>query len=197
MGQGMRRCSKCGMEKPDDLFYVRKGKREAVCIECRKKIERDRYTTQKSEIDARNKKWRDEHPGIYRAGKRSYYLENKDHVIRKSIEWAKANPEKVRTKNVRWKQNNPERLRRHRIGAKMRLHGGTIGDYDRIFEDQAGVCAICHSAVDLVVDHDHVTNMYRGLLCNECNGLLGFAKESKEILLRAIEYLSTHKKREP
>jgi hypothetical protein len=40
------------------------------------------------------------------------------------------------------------------------------------------------------VDHSHVTNLVRGILCIRCNTLLGVAKDNKEILLKAIEYLS-------
>ena len=38
-----------------------------------------------------------------------------------------------------------------------------------LMEIQAGTCALCPSAGPLVVDHDHVTGMARGLLCRPCN----------------------------
>ena len=44
----------------------------------------------------------------------------------------------------------------------------------------------------LSVDHNHITGEVRGLLCNDCNALLGFANEDKEILLNAIKYLSLY-----
>lgn len=71
----------------------------------------------------------------------------------------------------------------------LRSFGLTIEDFDRMFEDQCGVCAICHqpeTTVDnrwagagvrvrrLSVDHDHVTGQVRGLLCMKCNTRLGY-----------------------
>ena len=36
----------------------------------------------------------------------------------------------------------------------------------------AGKCATCDRAVSLVVDHDHATGAFRGLLCVPCNSAL-------------------------
>jgi Recombination endonuclease VII len=40
------------------------------------------------------------------------------------------------------------------------------------------------------IDHDHVTDEPRGLLCPNCNLLLGHAHDSAEILAKAISYLT-------
>ena len=54
-------------------------------------------------------------------------------------------------------------------------------------------CAICgrefNDKLKAFVDHDHITNKVRGLLCTHCNTLLGMSKDSIEILNKAIEYL--------
>lgn len=46
------------------------------------------------------------------------------------------------------------------------------------------------------VDHDHVTDQIRGILCGACNRSLGLVKDSVEILQRMINYLhiTSHKK---
>ena len=62
-----------------------------------------------------------------------------------------------------------------------------------IIDLDAGICAICKLPFDrrwLHIDHDHVTNKYRGIVCTNCNALLGHAKDSIDILLNAIEYLN-------
>ncbi len=41
----------------------------------------------------------------------------------------------------------------------------------------------------LVVDHSHISNNIRGLICHSCNTLLGAAKNNPEILDLAAKYL--------
>jgi hypothetical protein len=70
----------------------------------------------------------------------------------------------------------------------------TLDDYSVLFSTQAGCCAICGKhqselAERLEVDHDHMTNRVRGLLCPNCNKLLGYAFDSEESLLAAALYL--------
>lgn len=51
-------------------------------------------------------------------------------------------------------------------------------------------CEICGKHKPLVVDHDHATGAFRGLLCSSCNTSLGKFGDSIEILNLAIAYLS-------
>jgi len=54
-----------------------------------------------------------------------------------------------------------------------RTYGITQADYDTMLRKQRGVCAICKKppkeGKNLQVDHDHVTQLVRGLLCWSCN----------------------------
>ena len=74
----------------------------------------------------------------------------------------------------------------------------TLDDYNLMIKNQNGCCAICkiHFSKNnraLSVDHCHVTNIVRGLLCNNCN--LGIAYFQDKILLleNAIKYLKNDK----
>jgi hypothetical protein len=49
----------------------------------------------------------------------------------------------------------------------------------------------------LCVDHCHVTGMIRGLLCNECNGALGYLKDDQASLVAALAYLGALPRDEP
>jgi len=74
-------------------------------------------------------------------------------------------------------------------------YGVDLNDYERLLEEQEGCCAICGVTPEnepygvLSVDHNHDTGEVRGLLCNACNRVLGFAKDSKQVLKKAYAYL--------
>lgn len=64
----------------------------------------------------------------------------------------------------------------------MKDFGLSLEDYDRMLEEQSGVCKICKKPEtsvyrdrvrQLAVDHDHATGEIRGLLCMMCNTRLG------------------------
>lgn len=61
---------------------------------------------------------------------------------------------------------------------------------------QGGRCAICKEIPEVGrgkgfhVDHDHVTNQIRGLLCHHCNVGLGHFKENPALLQAALSYLA-------
>ncbi len=69
----------------------------------------------------------------------------------------------------------------------------TLEQYDKMFEEQNGVCVICEQPNianrRLCVDHNHATGKVRKLLCNKCNNVLALADENIDILLKAINYL--------
>ena len=76
-----------------------------------------------------------------------------------------------------------------------RLYNISIEDYNQMFSNQNGCCAICKRHQSefkkaLAVDHDHKTGQVRGLLCSGCNLALGNAEDSIEILSSAIQYLT-------
>jgi hypothetical protein len=75
-------------------------------------------------------------------------------------------------------------------------YGITLEDYNRMFNKQGGCCAICgkHQSElrkKLHVDHNHKTGKVRGLLCQNCNSVIGQSYENREILNNAILYLES------
>ncbi len=74
----------------------------------------------------------------------------------------------------------------------QRLRRAAI-NYEVELELQGGGCAICSQMPDgkrLSVDHDHRTGLFRGLLCDRCNTLLGKADDNALVLRAAIDYLA-------
>jgi hypothetical protein len=68
---------------------------------------------------------------------------------------------------------------------------------EQVEEMAARGCAICGTTEWMGrghrphIDHDHKTGRIRGLLCHNCNVLLGHAHEDPAILQAAIDYLSS------
>lgn len=89
-----------------------------------------------------------------------------------------------------YRKKNPERIKNTELKKRF---GITLDDFNNMLEKQDHVCAICHNPQhtdnSLAVDHCHSTNKVRGLLCTNCNKLLGHAKDNQETLLSAVEYL--------
>jgi hypothetical protein len=84
---------------------------------------------------------------------------------------------------------DPHVRRKHNLKKK---YGITIEQYDQMFDDQGGVCAICKNTQTkkrLAVDHCHDTGQVRGLLCDKCNRAIGLLGDTKERLEAALEYL--------
>jgi hypothetical protein len=109
--------------------------------------------------------------------------------------------EKARLKAVEYRKTarGIANTKRNRLKCRYNI---TVEEYDHMFEQQGGLCAICgkpetakHQSgcvAHLAVDHDHKTGNVRGLLCRRCNFIVGYAKDSKEVLLRAALYMEQH-----
>ncbi|KKN09114.1 hypothetical protein LCGC14_1049730 [marine sediment metagenome] len=99
--------------------------------------------------------------------------------------------------SINWRQRNTEARWRDQIKQK---YGIDYKEYERIFEKQKSLCAICrkpemikfHGAPrKLAVDHNHDTGKVRGLLCTKCNLRLGYL-EDLEFVIKARIYLSEY-----
>lgn len=83
--------------------------------------------------------------------------------------------------------------------------GITVPQRQELLDEQGGICLVCkypiffsgkkHFSSDrkhAVLDHCHDSLKVRGILCGNCNIMLGKAMDQIEILENAIEYLKTH-----
>lgn len=86
----------------------------------------------------------------------------------------------------------------YRRDGLYRRYGITKQFYEQEVKKQNGKCAICAVREIKHIDHDHTTNQYRGLLCQECNTGLGKLGDTIEGVEAALTYLkaSTRKERE-
>ncbi len=102
--------------------------------------------------------------------------------------WKLANYDRYRENWNLWYAEKG-RFKRYKLTPEMFLY---------IEEKQQGVCAICKQPESmpnksrLCIDHDHVTNQVRGLLCNKCNVGLANFRDNIQYLTNAVEYLQKH-----
>jgi len=103
-----------------------------------------------------------------------------------------------------YKERNREKFLQtaREVNWRMRF-GMEPEDYDRMFEEQNGQCAICGSenpngatskstkTRNFSVDHCHETGKIRGLLCTSCNRGLGLLGDTVASLRAALEYLES------
>jgi hypothetical protein len=97
----------------------------------------------------------------------------------------------AKERNVVKKEKIAEYCLRHRYGL-------TVEEYNQMFADQNGGCAICGTHQSelkrkLAVDHDHETGKIRGLLCSHCNAGIGQFKDNVSLMGFAIDYLNKNK----
>ncbi len=112
-----------------------------------------------------------------------------------------ANPEKREGYNEYMRDRTAKMTDEQLLARQLKVYDLTLEDYERLLKEQDGKCAICPTQLILLdgnegrnqkrlhVDHCHETNKVRGLLCPNCNLMLGHAKDSVTTLLAAAQYL--------
>lgn len=98
----------------------------------------------------------------------------------------------------RWREANPDKVR----GNNLRINFGiSVEDYMEIHRQQNGVCAICKRPETnvrfgkvqwLAVDHCHISNGRRELLCGACNAGLGLFSDDPDRMEIAAAYVRRH-----
>src|SRR5262245_851087 len=120
--------------------------------------------------------------------------EKRSEVLRKAREHRRKN------------RDDPEyKMRQRRYRCQSR-YGITLEEYEKIYQAQNGLCAICHqperpgreNLLPLTIDHDHrccpqrsktCGRCVRGLLCGACNRGIGTFRDNIHALEGAIAYL--------
>jgi len=149
---------------------------------------------------------------------KKYYQDNKDRIRERMNKYYQDNKEKFAERGrLRDVGKNKERCKMYRLNNKKKIKSYysqfsmrknslmykyklSIDDYNKIFNEQNGICTICGNEIKSVfmehnklncaqVDHNHKTNCVRGILCRHCNHLIGNARDDIKILLSAIKYL--------
>ena len=135
------------------------------------------------------KRWRENNPEKAKEYQKLYEQRDKTKIYRKKYREINGN---VNAK--KWRDNNQNKAKNSYYRYQ---YGITLEQYNQMFVDQNGVCAICGNMQkdgrSLCVDHSHMDNHVRGLLCLDCNSGIGHLKDDINLLLKGIEYLNKTK----
>lgn len=110
-------------------------------------------------------------------------------------EYQKEWRESHKAQKKKWDEDNRWKYKgRQRAYILFQKYGITMDGYNELFAKQKGCCAICGRHQSdfkrcFAVDHDHETNVVRGLLCHHCNIAIGHFFEDIDTLKKAVMYL--------
>lgn len=148
-----------------------------ICTKCNKNKKRSEFFKRKSSKDGLNLWCK----GCHVNNNNKWVKDNLDHVNKKQKVSYYADLDKIRNKELK-----------HKFGI-------TKSEYDIIHKSQDGKCKICNKPEStlgrngkmrpLAVDHDHLNDKIRGLLCARCNTGIGLLYEDISILESAIKYI--------
>lgn len=93
-----------------------------------------------------------------------------------------------------WRLNTIDQRRSARFQTK---YGITLEDYNQMFEEQHGCCAVCGRHQTelprvLSVEHNHITKKVRSLTCDKCNTMIGFIENNSDLVDKIKLYLQEY-----
>lgn len=92
----------------------------------------------------------------------------------------------------KYRQENAEAARKVARRAKLRKYGLTTTKFEAMLARQRNACAICRKILkpgQHHIDHDHDSQLVRGILCFNCNAGLGHFRDNQQLLKKAVRYL--------
>ncbi len=140
-----------------------------------KNYQKEYYQKNKKKKYQQTKKWHLKHPEKAKEYHKKFRLKHPEKVKEYAHNWYINNKEKDYQNHLRWKKNNPDKIKEY----NLKQYGLTLKDSERILIKQKRKCAICLCDLNnkFCHDHNHKTNTFRGILCADCNKVLGFSKE--------------------
>jgi hypothetical protein len=125
--------------------------------------------------------------------RREQYLKHYEKEKLSNKKYREKNKELIREKQRKFNKENP--IKRKNSMLKYQ-YGITLIDYNKMFEQQKGKCAICKRHQNnltrtLSVDHNHKTNQVRALLCVTCNTDVSVVENR---LKEMLKYLNKYRK---
>lgn len=120
----------------------------------------------------------------------------------RSKELREANPDKYNLYSAKYRKANKEKYAEWRFKKRHGISKENAA-LELNFDDGCKICGTKDFGTEgWVIDHDHsccgklntCNKCRRGILCEPCNKMLGFAKDNKEVLAKAVEYLEEYER---
>lgn len=204
-----KRCKTCGEMKPLDAFWISRGGKMGRYPRCRECESAASKESRRAVVEAAEIHRESGVPGLRRCtvckevkpADLEYFHEWGNGRLRSCCrpcylalrrERAKSNLAHNREYQRKRRERLPDYCRQKNHERRLKRHGLTPDDYQKMLAAQSGVCGICglpEQGRSLSIDHDHSSGIVRGLLCSRCNNLIGLAGEDIGVLVNAIFYL--------
>ena len=96
---------------------------------------------------------------------------------------------------MKWREDNIKKAKYWDCRKHLRKkYGMTPDQVLKMKQEQNYTCPICSRCTeDLVIDHNHRTNKFRGVICRKCNCAIGLLYDNSELCRMAAKYLDKHK----
>jgi hypothetical protein len=133
---------------------------------------------------------------------KAYREANKEHLKEYMKQRYASNPEYKQYMKQYYKIKTTNDPKYNRAKHLKYSYGITIEQWNQMFINQVGCCAICgvhasETGRGIMTDHSHSTGKVRGLLCHSCNTTLkeaniGGFKATSELYTQALNYITIY-----
>ena len=146
------------------------------------------------------KVWR-KHKSVKAGGYFTCRVSKRESALRsylKNAEYHRAHAREVRRAK---KERDPQAYKiKASFERRKSKYGITAEEFMDLYEMQNRACAVCLDPLEVFggktcIDHDHETDEVRGILCVNCNFMVGHAKDDPDRLTAAAQYLRGHNAR--
>ncbi len=181
--ESIKKCKIHGILYKQDVFV--KSLKCIICVKCQRERIKSHRLKNRESLLTKERQYREDNIERFRERDRVY--KSNDYKKRKYI---------YVERSKRFYSKNSEKIRNYRLN---KSYGIDLSTYEKMLKEQNGLCYICNEPEtalshkkdkikSLSVDHNHTTGKVRRLLCVKCNCLIGYSRESIDLLQKVIDY---------
>jgi len=186
--QPVKRCTKCGIEKPRTEFNKHPKLKDGLrpsCRECDRRSQRARYARKGEEVRTKNRENYHRNVEAMRERVRRYVQENQAAMRAYQMRYHAANAERKNAYGREYRKQNPDLVKASRHARRVREVAAegtfTAGEWRTLCDSYGRACLCCGKVEpEIKLSPDHVVPLSRGgsndisniqPLCLSCNNL--------------------------